>query len=681
MKSRRFVSLSILSILSLGLLTGIVTHHATQTSSEVLTTEATAHPANFAEYTYSGHYYDSITATGEGMSGTLRKALTDKINPDSVPTYGSSGQTHLSTQLQYADEDPTNSSNMIYLYTRDSVTKNAANTWNREHVWPQSLSNGHWGRGRAGSDMLHIRPTYDSTNGKRGNDKYGEVASTSPLKYNGMDYGYSDGTYFMPLASVKGDVARICMYVWVSYFDEYGNTHPALTNVFQSFDTLMNWHIHDKPDVMEGNRNDYVEKNIQFNRNPFVDHPEYAWKIFGSQCSASVLAEAKAIYPDPSQDPVAVTGVSLNKTNASLEVSDTLQLTATVTPSNATNKAVTWKSNNTTVASVSNTGLITAKAAGSAAITVTTADGGFTATCNVTVTAPVPVLTSITLSGNYQKSFRVNDTFNHDGLVVTANYSVGGSHVVNDYVISEPNMSTAGTKTVTVSYTDGVTKTASYQITVDNLVSITLSGGKREFVINEAFSYAGLVVTANYAVAASRTVTPTSVSTPDTSSLGEKEVTVSYTENGITQSASYFIDVVSEPSPVIPVESITLNFERKEILVGQSFELVVTFNPENATNKELRWEIDYFDDPDYEGCIAIQDGWITGLKVGYAGIMITSLDNPKASAFCMVKIVKDKPSPKKSGCFGSVEATSIILSSLSILGIGLLLIKRKTSDK
>ena len=82
---------------------------------------------------------------------------------------------------------------------------------------------------------------------------------------------------------------------------------------------------------------------------------------------------------------VPVTGVSLNKSSTSLTVGKTEILTATVTPTNATNKAVTWSSNNTAVATVDN-GTITAKAKGSATITVRTSDGNKTATCAVTVT-------------------------------------------------------------------------------------------------------------------------------------------------------------------------------------------------------------------------------------------------------------------------------------------------------
>lgn len=100
--------------------------------------------------------------------------------------------------------------------------------------------------------------------------------------------------------------------------------------------------------------------------------------------------------------PVAVTGVTLDKTSLSIEAGQTAQLTATVQPGNADNQSVTWSSSDNNVVSVDATGKITANAKGSATITVTTADGGKTATCTVTVTEPAaPVaVTGVTLNKN-----------------------------------------------------------------------------------------------------------------------------------------------------------------------------------------------------------------------------------------------------------------------------------------
>ncbi|MDD2956646.1 MAG: N-acetylmuramoyl-L-alanine amidase [Oscillospiraceae bacterium] len=94
---------------------------------------------------------------------------------------------------------------------------------------------------------------------------------------------------------------------------------------------------------------------------------------------------------------VAVTGVKLDKTTLALNSGDTYELKATVSPDNASNQNVSWKSSNTGVATVTSAGKITAKATGTATITATSDDGGKTATCKVTVTDNASVVTSVTL--------------------------------------------------------------------------------------------------------------------------------------------------------------------------------------------------------------------------------------------------------------------------------------------
>ena len=91
---------------------------------------------------------------------------------------------------------------------------------------------------------------------------------------------------------------------------------------------------------------------------------------------------------------VAVTGVTLNESTLELTVGGDFTLAATVAPADATNKDVTWASSTPAVAEVNATGKVTAKAAGQATITVTTADGGKTAQCVVTVAAAGPVAAS-----------------------------------------------------------------------------------------------------------------------------------------------------------------------------------------------------------------------------------------------------------------------------------------------
>ena len=87
---------------------------------------------------------------------------------------------------------------------------------------------------------------------------------------------------------------------------------------------------------------------------------------------------------DDGDDDVSVTGVSLDKTSAELDVGGTLTLKATIEPANATNQNVSWSSSDENVATVAN-GTVTAKTAGTAVITVKTADGGKEASCTITV--------------------------------------------------------------------------------------------------------------------------------------------------------------------------------------------------------------------------------------------------------------------------------------------------------
>jgi len=124
------------------------------------------------------------------------------------------------------------------------------------------------------------------------------------------------------------------------------------------------------------------------------------------------LATIGCTIKDPAETPegggnkVAVTGVTLNKTTLLLKAGGTATdgtetLTATVAPANATNKNVTWKSNAESVATVSTSGVVTAVAAGTAKITVTTTDGNKTADCAVTVTKAFVEMVSVS-GGSFQ---------------------------------------------------------------------------------------------------------------------------------------------------------------------------------------------------------------------------------------------------------------------------------------
>ncbi len=121
-------------------------------------------------------------------------------------------------------------------------------------------------------------------------------------------------------------------------------------------------------------------------------------RIFTEEGNFTTECKVTVVKSGGSNPSVTVTGVKLSQNKLTLKKDDSFTLVATVEPNNASNKAVTWSSDNTAVATVSDAGLVEAKTVGTATITVTTQDGGFTATCEVTVTAEDVVLTGLRLS-------------------------------------------------------------------------------------------------------------------------------------------------------------------------------------------------------------------------------------------------------------------------------------------
>lgn len=174
---------------------------------------------------------------------------------------------------------------------------------------------------------------------------------------------------------------------------------------------------------------------------------------------------------------VAVTEVRLDKTAATLVEGDTEELMATVMPENATDKGIEWKSDNESVATVSQTGLVTALKDGSATITVKTNDGGFRASCEVTVKKKVIAVTGVklsaasmtlregdkgTLTATVEPANATNknvEWWTSDLDVVSVTSTSGGS---NGYVEARG----AGKATVTVKTEDGEFS-ASCEITVE----------------------------------------------------------------------------------------------------------------------------------------------------------------------------------------------------------------------
>ncbi len=217
------------------------------------------------------------------------------------------------------DADPSDTSKIVDFYTGKKYSSYGSGM-SREHVWACANSAGLWthnssdgshyvdgsGYKGGGSDLYHIRPAESAVNTRRGNAKLYEFkASDVQYTYPGYETPYkikvdSDGdfaTKFEPADEIKGDMARIIMYVYAHYANIGDNTEASETvrsylgaldikNIFNSAYTLaevreilVRWNESDPVSEIEKLRNDTVEK-IQGNRNPFVDHPEYIRRIW-----------------------------------------------------------------------------------------------------------------------------------------------------------------------------------------------------------------------------------------------------------------------------------------------------------------------------------------------------------------------------------------------------------------
>ena len=180
---------------------------------------------------------------------------------------------------------------VLLLYTSYTSNQSEWNGWNREHVWPKSLGGNNDSDRGGGADLHHIRPSDAGVNSSRGNKKYGEAGANATEKYGtkpavGVLGGTYNSTYFEPLDNVKGDVARICLYVWVRWGSDWGANN--ITQVFQSVDVLLEWCALDPVDTWEMGRNEVIE-DIQGNRNVFIDYPELAWLLFDREIPSDMV--------------------------------------------------------------------------------------------------------------------------------------------------------------------------------------------------------------------------------------------------------------------------------------------------------------------------------------------------------------------------------------------------------
>ena len=156
------------------------------------------------------------------------------------------------------------------------------------------------------------------------------------------------------------------------------------------------------------------------------------------------------------------------------------------------------------------------------------------------------------------------ETFSPAGMIVTATYSNGATLKATGYSFSPDTALTDGTTSVTIEYTEGgVTKTAEQAITVVHRltkIEITAQPTKKVYEYGDSFQSAGMVVKATYSDGATANVTGYSCSPTVLSTVGTQTITVSYTENGVTKTATTSVTVNRKTISAVPSQSGTLTY-------------------------------------------------------------------------------------------------------------------------
>lgn len=239
-------------------------------------------------------YYNSA----QGLTGTpLRQALHDIIDNHTSISYNALWNAFQTTDKKangkvwdmYSDI-PSGTPPYQFTFNSDQCGNytTEGDCYNREHVWPQSAFNS---ASPMVSDLFHIYPTDGKVNGERSNYTFGNVGGTVYFaSMNGSELGICSpcgsfsGVAFEPIDDYKGDIARSIFYMSTRYYTEDASwTAAAFANKAELYqwaiDLLLSWHHLDPVSAKETNRNNAVY-SIQNNRNPYIDHPEWADSVF-----------------------------------------------------------------------------------------------------------------------------------------------------------------------------------------------------------------------------------------------------------------------------------------------------------------------------------------------------------------------------------------------------------------
>ena len=251
---------------------------------------------------------------------------------------------------------------------------------------------------------------------------------------------------------------------------------------------------------------------------------------FGTATITAKSNNGKTASCSVTVNPIQPTGIKATPETSTLYgLNGTVKLSANVMPSNATNKAVTWSSRNTSVATVSSDGTVKAVGYGTTVITATTVNG---LTSNCTINVKKEEVTSLTIATQPTKTnYYVGDTLNTAGLTLKAAYNNGTTQTITSGFTCTPTaLSTAGVQTVTVNYGG---KTATFAV---NVQDVTLSGiaiasnpTKTSYYVGDTLDTTGLKLTATYNNGTTQTITSGFTCTPTAlSTAGVQTVTVNY---------------------------------------------------------------------------------------------------------------------------------------------------------
>ena len=242
-------------------------------------------------------YYNLATGEGAVLKSQFESIMT--YGPNGVPGGGDDHIQQSYGDFRYAaplyDSDPndpgtvSNPQSILTVYDRGSVQAqwDSGVSWNREHVWPQSLQPGSASNSSKGNlgDHHALRPADPGINSSRGNKKYGNFTSSG-------SYGAQSGNTYYPGDADAGDIARQLFYSDTRYDSSLADLS---TGVLGDLTTLVLWNYADPPDEFERRRNHTIYSSVynQYfytnNRNAFIDHPETVWSIYGGGNNDSQL--------------------------------------------------------------------------------------------------------------------------------------------------------------------------------------------------------------------------------------------------------------------------------------------------------------------------------------------------------------------------------------------------------